>query len=361
MGGMSASRCNLPRRHTRVLAALCGVLIVLGLHACSDPSPPPPAASGSDTRHRPHRLFSEASFWYQKLPDDAPVAADSGEIMARIRATLPASSRGEPRPGINTHAYTPPLIIARNSDPVVTFRWENCGGLPNDGGLVEHHLTDLHVPADAMPAAGTDGEMTVYNVDTGQYTDTWQTRRDAAGWSACWGGTIEDAGSNDGVFPAPFGTAGSGLALEPGTVKATELSKGYIDHVVGVTLPVGVIDGYVSAPATRTDGNATGPATISEGQLLRLPPDLDLDALQLSPVARTFARAAQEYGLVVWDRSDDVTFRAENARGLATDPYPDILRGQDSVSALRGDPARGESPFPFDRLQVLQRDYVPAG
>lgn len=281
--------------------------------------------------------------------------------MARIRATLPALSRGEPELTINTHAYTPPLIIARSSDPVVTFRWENCGGLPNDGGLVEQHLSRLHIPEDAQPALGTDGEMTVYNVDTGQYTDTWQTRRDASGWSACWGGTIEHAGSSDGVFPAPFGTAGSGLALEPGTVKASELSEGYIDHVVGVTLPVGVIDTYVSHPATRTDGTATGAATISEGQLLRLPPDLDLDTLRLSPVARIFARAAQEYGFIVWDRSDAITFRAENALGLRADPYPEILRGQDSVSAMRGDPARGEAPFPFDRLQVLQRDYVVRG
>lgn len=359
------ARSSLPRRGWSLRWACVLSALSLLLSACSggpgQADREQPSQSGSDSRQRPHRLFAADSFWYQRLPGNAPIAANSARAIARIMRTGGGAADGAPPMTINTHAYTPPLVVARNSDPTVTFRWTNCGGLPDDGGLIAHHLSRLHVPADARPAKGTDAEMSIYNVDTGQYTDTWQTARDGSGWSACWGGTIPDAARSEGVFPAPFGTTASGLALEPGTIKAEELEQGHIDHVVGVILPMGAIDNRVSRPATRTDGTATGDDTVSEGQLLRLPPDLDLDSLELSPVAATLARAAQEYGLIVWDRSDRVTFRAENATGLRVDPYPALLQGRNAAEALRGDTGSGQQAFPFDRLQVIERDYINRG
>jgi hypothetical protein len=111
-----------------------------------------------------------------------------------------------------------------------------------------------------------------------------------------------------------------------------------------------------SWPANREDGNTSG-TELAIGQLLRLPADLDLTAMKLSPVARTIAKAAQEYGIRITDTSGSVAFSAENPIGLKANPYATVFRGSWAPLEMRGNTAKGEVPFPLDRLEALPLNY----
>lgn len=103
--------------------------------------------------------------------------------------------------------------------------------------------------------------------------------------------------------------------------------------------------GTESWPANRTDGNKAG-TQLAIGQMLRLPARLNLDAMKLSPTARTIARAAQEYGIIVTDTSGSVAFSAENPIALATNRYDTIFRGRWAFREMLGDKSRREVAFP---------------
>ena len=40
--------------------------------------------SGTDSRPYPERVFADDSFWYRKLPDNTPVAANSAAIIGHL-------------------------------------------------------------------------------------------------------------------------------------------------------------------------------------------------------------------------------------------------------------------------------------
>jgi hypothetical protein len=126
-----------------------------------------------------------------------------------------------------------------------------------------------------------------------------------------------------------------------------DLRRGRIDHALAVGLPAAIVRGPAySWPAQRTDGTSTDPASIPEGAHFRLDPTLDLSTLDLSPAARMIAEAAQRYGIVVRDRSGDVTLYGEDPTPTGADPYPAFLGGQSPLQALQG--------IPWDRLQLVQ-------
>lgn len=161
------------------------------------------------------------------------------------------------------------------------------------------------------------------------------------------GDTIQDASTSSGVFPAPFGATASGLALQGGTIKAEELRAGAINRVVGISLPPTVLNTDISSPAKRTDGKLSPSTTnVAEGQLLRLPADLNIDAMKLSPTAKIMAKTAQRYGFVVWDTAGAISFRAENPIGMSSNPYPELFGGRAGYNVMWGDPSKGEVPSP---------------
>ena len=323
-------------------------------------------ASASATESAPDplsRVFAADSFWYRELPAHTPTDPRSAEMVAHIVAQAEDhyGSPGNPNVNVNLTHYTPPIYVAHAGDPAITFTWENCQHkVEGDHGLIEHHLTDVRLPAGAVPAEGSDSEMVVYDETADRLVETWVTTKEEDGsWRACWGGSIEEVSRSDGIFEAPFGVTASGLPLLGGTIRAAELERGRIDHVVGIALPFAAEKPTLSWPATRSDGrNPSGRPAPAQGQMLRLPADLDLDALALSPVARTIAEAAQTYGLVVWDTSGAVSFRAQNPLGMADHPYREVFRGRGANAEMAGDRSRGEVPFPLEQLQVLPMDYA---
>lgn len=311
----------------------------------------------------PKQVFSADSFWYQPLPDDTPVDPTSERkrdfLIQEGIDHWGNKERRYPSWTINTTQYSPPIYVTRNTDPVVDVQWNNCQGKSYDEPGLRRQLRGLHIPADAVPAAGTDQEVVFYNADEDVYTDLWVAdKRPDGSWSACWGTTIPDASTSNGTAPRPYGTIASGTAVEAGTIKAEEFEDEEITHAIGMAVTVDAINSYISDPAVRSDGKSKLPHTLSMGQRLRLPANLDLDTYNFNTATRTFAEGVQNYGLIVWDRAGALSFRAENPRGMDVNPYPALFGGRGGHDVLWG--YGGHDPFPWEELEVLPVDYMVA-
>ena len=307
-------------------------------------------------------VFAPDSYLYRRLPDSTPVAKDSRSLIASLykQGEERWGSPGRPRLTINTDRYTAPLLVARNTDPVQDIRLWNCFGQAAGWDTeLGKQLRGHRFPRNITPDQSTDANVAIYNRDDGTLIELYRTRRASDGvWEACWGG-VTDARTSDGTFKAPHGAAASGLAMWGFTIRHEELVNGRIDHVIGMGIPK-IKKGVVSWPANRTDGRVDG-TEFAMGQMLRLPGDLDLDRLKLSPVARTVAEAAQRYGIIITDTSGALSLYGEHILGLPEHSYKDVFRGRDIGEEFAGDRARGEDPFPLDKLVALPVDYGKNG
>ncbi len=94
------------------------------------------------------------------------------------------------------------------------------------------------------------------------------------------------------------------------------------------------------------------------GQIMRLPADLDLDQMPLSPLARLVAKAAQTYGIVVVDTSGALSLYSQHEDSVPqAELYRTLMRGRSAHNEMAGDPARGEVAFPLGELEVLPVSY----
>lgn len=309
------------------------------------------------------RVWASTAPAYQRLPGSAPVDTHSKSIVQNLKKygieQYGAPERDLPSMNLAVYNFSNPIWVAKSGDPKYDIQFSDC----QNKGYLPHEFKSLrgvNIPDDARQASGTDGQLTVINTDTGRYVDLWQAYKLQGRWFACWGGSIDNSYLSDGIFEFPKGVSASGAALEPYTVKAAELSAGHIDHAIGIGVPPQVIDDYVSKPMSRTDGtNRRSDKTLSEGQLLRLPADLDIDSLNLHPVAKTIAKAVQQYGFVVLDGAGGINISTQNAASLRPDPYPALFAKADTWNVMWGGRNRQYDAFPFDKLEALTRDYVP--
>ena len=105
-----------------------------------------------------------------------------------------------------------------------------------------------------------------------------------------------------------------------------------------VLLPVVLLVAVAGAYGMKRTPTYTAQSKLTLGQL-------DVESLDLSPVAKMIARAAQRYGMVVRDGSELVTFYGEDPTPTGSNPWPGWFRGKSPGDALAG--------FPWDRLQAL--------
>ena len=338
--------------------AAIGVLGVSALLLTSSLPAMAATLSGTDTRPVSSRILSPASPFYQKLPADAPAASDSSTLVGSLNQQAHDfyGTATDANVGLNTVTHTPPMYVARSTDPLQdVVSWSCQGHTGYLATMFNENMQDINIPADAVADASDDGGMTIYNADTKQLVELWKARKVDGVWQACWGGRINDADKSMGAFSGTWGMSASGMAMWATTIRASEIAEGRIDHVIGMSIPY--TKSTISAPAVRTDGWRTG-TELSIGQMLRLPASLDIDAMTLSPLAKTIAKAAQEYGIIITDTGGSVAFSAENANGMATNPNPALFRNRYAFQELQARPGLGEEAFPLDKLVALPMDYL---
>lgn len=297
-------------------------------------------------------LFAPTSFWYAALPADAPLHANSANFVAEF---LRQKKAYYGTVNLNTSSFASPVFIAKADTPTTTVTYSNCQKKSYGEPALQAQFANVPIPEAAVPADGSDSEMTVYQPSTNTLWEFWVAHKTNGAWQACWGGRMNNVSNNDGTWPLPYGTTATGLPFVGGQVTAEELQRGEIRHAIGISLVDVEAATTVSWPAKRSDGyNPLKAANrIPEGLRLRLDPALALDTLKLTPVGKIIARAAQKYGFVVWDKAGAISLRLQNSKSYTAlgqpDPYAALFAGKPAYAQLDG--------FPWDRLQFLPVNY----
>ena len=325
---------GMPWRKRSVRAALA----VLAIAVCA-----PAAANAAAVPYQPtdgSSFFSPSSFWNTPLPQGTKITKDSKTLVNTV-----VQSTQSYTPWINTTSYSVPLYNVPSDQPTVHVV------LDTSYPSLQADFDQVPIPPNAVPAAGTDQHLVINQPSTDTMWEFWRMHLGTDGqWHARWGGKMSNVSSNPGYFKGTLGATATSLPLAGGLLTIEDQRKGEIDHAVAFAMPH-PRNTYVW-PAQRGDGDSTSSSAVPEGTRFRLPADLDISSLGLSPEAAMIARAAQKYGLVLRDKAGATVFYGEDPTlfmsGTATgawNPYGMFFGGL-SPSAIMGE-------FPWKRLQAI--------
>ena len=297
-------------------------------------------------------VFGPTSFWRQSLAA-APVAGNSAAMVAGLATQVTSLYGGVA--AFNVWQYNASVYTVSASVAKADVGWDNCQGKAGTPtGLLgpTGAFGQVPIPASAVAATGSDGELSIYAPSTDQLWEFWHARHAADGWHACWGGRIDAVSTSLGYFLGGFGVTASALAAsEPVTLN--DIRSGVINHAVPIALLSPADASRFSWPAQRSDGIDTSVDAMPEGTRLRLPASLNLDTLGLTPIGKMIAKAAQTYGMIVVDHAGAVAVIAESGNGdvaaSGTNPWNALLGGVPAYNVLKS--------FPWASLQAVAKDW----
>ena len=298
------------------------------------------------------QIFGPTSAWRADVTK-APVNRDSAAMVTDLGRQVHDHYGGVA--AFNVWKYGTGMATVSKSQRRVTVHFDDCqhkGYTPSELYKGSKQFVGVPIPDSAVPAAGSDASLTVWSPDTDQLWDFWKAARKSDGWHACWGGRIDHLSKNPGYFPDGFGASASGLAAG-GTIRIDEVRNGLIPHAVSLAIRDYAGWKSVSWPAQRSDGSSSSHSRIMVGTRFRLPKSVDVNRLGLTPIGKLVARAAQDYGFIVTDRSGAVAVTTESGAPIAArtgrDPWLDLMGGTPSYAVMKN--------FPWDKLQALPKDY----
>ena len=327
-------------------------LILIALPAAAAGAADPSDASPDRASQPGLKRFAADSFWYTPIPAGAPLHANSANFVAEF---LRQKKAYYGTVSINTVSYASPVYVAEKDAPTVRVAEWDCQKKGFSDPNLAKQWAAVPIPSYAEPAQGTDAEMTIYQPSTDTLWEFWQARKVNNQWQACWGGCMRNVSQNQGIWQKPYGTTATGLPFIGGQITAEELRRGEIQHVMGIALVDAEAWDIYSWPANRSDGYNPKHAAnrIPEGLRFRLDPSVEVDALDMHPIGKIIAKAAQKYGFVVWDKAGAICLRAENPKSYTTlgkpDPYEGLFAGKPAWAILQG--------VPWEKLQFLPKDY----
>jgi hypothetical protein len=335
-----------------VARGVIGLNITTGTRGASEPAPAavppvPPAIRA--------RLFAPDSVWNAPLPANAPLDPANGVLTKTLRDTAAQNISAGWGPWIST-GETSPLYTVPANQPTVRVKLD--AGAWATG--LQQTFESVPIPSNATPAAGPDAHMTVWQPSTNRLWEFFKASKQADGWHASYGGAMSDVASSPGYFNASswpglsqpvWGATATSLPVIAGTIMLDELRAGVIPHALAMNIPWAKPKTY-SFPAQRTDGASTDPNAIPEGARFRLDPTLNLNALNLPPMTRIIAVAAQQYGMIVRDQTGHaISLFAENPGAASPSPYygpGGFFGGPNPMAVMKA--------FPWDRLQLVKMD-----
>src|SRR4051794_35685062 len=165
--------------------------------------------------------FAQDSVWTAPLARDAPVVPDSAAMVGELeRQTLSGGT------WIDTTEWSTPVYTVPRDQPRVRVYFDD-----TDPTLAAD-FADVPLPADARPASGSDGHLSLRQPGTDSLWEFWGLTRSVGAWHARWGGKLSHVSSNPGYFDYPYGATASGLPLIGGLIGIGELTAGRIDHAL---------------------------------------------------------------------------------------------------------------------------------
>jgi len=255
------------------------------------------------------RPFSSDSPWNTRIPDDAPVLAESDELVADL-----ATSSQWPGFTMNMREWTIPAYEANATTPLRMVQLTDVVGYGMD--------QPMPIPLDAEPDPAGDHHLSVYDRTTGLAWDLWNASHDGDQWVAGVGAAIELDGT--GVRPPKdgnqawqwsHGARACGFPLIAGLIRVEEIQAGRIDHALALAYPH-IRSHWYTPPASTAQGTtaeALPDRGMPCGMRVQLDPTIDLDTLDLSPSALVIARALQEYGAFVADYGGAISLYADGS------------------------------------------------
>ncbi|HEX4467584.1 MAG TPA: hypothetical protein VH025_10390 [Solirubrobacteraceae bacterium] len=307
------------------------------------------SAEGEFSLSEPLRLFAANSFFNTPLPAALPLAANSAQLVSAFAEQV---SRYGGHAVINTTEWSTPVYVVRADAPTVALVGES-SICPRPEGIFsgfQAQIEAVPMPANALPANGTDKEVVIWQPSTGHLWELWRVLSENGRWTACWGGEFQNAYTSEGVLPAPFGAAASGISLLAGQIHLEDLEHVQINHALEVLMPDTKAGTFVW-PADRTDGGSNAGDAIPEGTRFRLNPSLNVGALHLTPSALAIATALQRYGLIVGDTAGSVAFSAQ-------DTTPMIAEGKvNPYSTLLPHPYDELDSIPWSQLEAVDPNF----
>jgi hypothetical protein len=307
-------------------------------------------------------VFGATSLWNHTVPANAPLSPSSAAIAAYLNGFVNTSIAQGTGPWINTTNYSTPIYTVPANQPTVPVMvdW-------NPPSL-DQAFAAVPIPSNAVPAAGSDEQMVIYQPSTDRMWEMWQMRQDASGlWHAGWGGRMLQVSTDPGYYrnvsgpngtmleQSSWGATASSLPLAAGLITLDDLASGQINHAIAMMVPKAAAKVFY-CPAQRTDGYDTSANAIPEGAHFRLDPTLDLSQLHMPTITRMIAVAAQKYGLIVNDQTGaTVGFRAQDPSPLmragAANPYATYFANPATGSYMY--PTQFLASFPWSHLQLL--------
>jgi hypothetical protein len=340
------------RAHGAVAAA-----VLLGLAAatvgagCGGQAPAAVDAKPGPDRPGPHfRFFAPTSFWNRSVPAHGPLDWRSPATVGALDAEVARELADGSGPWINTSSYSVPVLRVPRGLPTVRVGLASPYAVP----ALRQAFSAVPLPPHARPAAGSDAHLVVWQPSTDRLWEFWHLRRGADGWRASWGGAMAHASGDRGAYDAAawpgatplWGASASSLSIAGGLITRQDLNRGWINHALALSVPA-VRAGIYALPARRTDGIATSSTALPEGAHLRLRPGLDLAGMDLPPLTRMIAVAAQRYGIYIRDRARTVCFYAQAPTG-PSDPYDGPSGDFEGQS-----PSQLLTAFPWEELQLM--------
>jgi len=302
----------------------------------------------------PFRFFSSTSFWNKPLAANAPIDPNSASVVTAFDNEIKAVEQAGDGPWINTTAYSIPIYTVPKSQPTVPVELQHKMPEP----ALSAAWSAVPLPADAKPAAGTDGILVVSQPSTNRLWEFWRLVHGINGWHASWGGAMQSVSSGAGVFGPGvwpeskewWGASASSLSLVGGLISIEDLKLGQINHALAVGIP-NARAGVYASPAHRSDGKSTSANSLPEGAQLRLNPTLDLATLHLPRLTLMIAEAAQRYGIFITDTAAAPTFYAQDPTTTGNDAYIG------SAGYFEGKrPNQLLESFPWDRLELVKAE-----
>ncbi len=295
--------------------------------------------------------------WNAAVPGNAPLAPNSNGLVGRLLDWVNTSEQHRTGPWINTTDYSTPIYTVPAGQPRVQVV------LSSNDPLLASEFAAVPIPAGAQPAAGSDGQMVVYQPSSNTMWEMFQARLVNGQWHASSGGRMADVSSDPGYFrsaqnsagqlveKADWGATATSLPMVGGLITLADLASGSINHAIAMMIPEAEA-GVYWCPAQRSDGHDRSPNAIPEGAHFRLDPSVDLSTLSMPPITREIAEAAQKYGLIVNDQTGvTVGFRAE-------DPMPLIRAGQPNPYLKYFANSSGQYMYPTNFLQSFPWSHL---
>lgn len=306
----------------------------------------------------PFRFFSPTSFWNEPVPANAPVDPNSAAMVSEFVEEITAAEEAKKgQATIDTTAWSVPIYTVPANQPTVTVTHElSYGEKPNVA--LQSAWDAVPLPPEAKPAAGTDRDLVVWQPSTNELWEFWGLEKTEAGWGAKWGGAMDSASTDPGVYgpeawpgaESGWGVSATSLSVAGGLITLEDLELGQINHALAIAIP-NTHKGVYASPAQRTDGYSTLPNSIPEGAHLRLNPSLNLASLHLPHMTLMLAEAAQRYGIFVRDSGQNVAFVGQDPTPTGTNPYTathGYYEGKSAQALL--------AVFPWKDLEVLKME-----